>query len=124
MEITIQKYEDKTSQKNGKKYTRFLTSEGWVSVFENDVIKALKEAEGRVCDVNLVSNGDFKNIRGFNQYVDKPQDDTFAGAKVTKEKTESKHKTMYISYVKDLVVSGMEIEKAIEVIKKAQKSFE
>ena len=35
----------------------------------------------------------------------------------------SKYATMFISYVKDLVVSGKSVKEAIEIIKEAQKAF-
>jgi hypothetical protein len=66
--IEIQDYEDKKS-KAGKRYTRFKTQMGWMSAFDDEVIKPLKDLEGKKaeCDVAIDEEKGFKNIRAFHQ---------------------------------------------------------
>jgi len=74
--------------------------------------------------VELAVKGDFKNIKKIlaTLPVEVPgvalQVDKFAEARAVK------NTTMYVSYVKDLVVSGILPEKAVEIIKQAIKEFE
>ena len=101
--LTILEHEDKTA-KNGRDYTRFKTENGWMSCFELDVIKALKENEGKMCEVVIAkSDNGFTNIRGFVKVTE-------GSAKTDiEEENEAKpfkkvidHKSMYISYAKDI----------------------
>jgi len=70
LNLRIESHEDKTA-KTGKDYTRFKTSAGWMSVFEEDIIKALKENEGKIVNVDIATDSEkgFKNIRKFNRIV-------------------------------------------------------
>ena len=66
--LRIVKHEDKTG-KTGKDYTRFMTSNGWMSSFDRDIINSLKDSENRVisCEVTEKENNGktFYNIVKF-----------------------------------------------------------
>jgi hypothetical protein len=134
--VEIEDFEDKKSQ-NGKRYTRFKTSDGWMSAFEKDIIDSLKAAEGKTVCVEIAVDEEkgFKNIR------------KFIGAAQDTEETETKSKpvvlkdttTMYVSYAKDIfisLVSNLPVEShtpailmslmktSTELVKQAKLSFE
>ena len=58
----IEDFEDKKSEA-GKRYTRFKTSEGWMSCWDKGVIEKLKDQEGKEVFVEIKTQGDFKNIK-------------------------------------------------------------
>ena len=127
--ITIDKHEDKTSQ-GGKDYCRFSTNLGWLSCFEKDVIDELKKLPtGHSIEVEVATsekNGQtFKNIRNVypNSKTDQPTMDIEPSKPIVQSKVTSPNTTMYVSYVKDLVVSGIELDKAITIINTAKQAF-
>ena len=63
--LEILDFEDKETQK-GKPYSRFKTSDGWMSCFDSKTIPQLKQKinQGPVT-VDLVESGEFKNIKKF-----------------------------------------------------------
>ena len=123
--IDVFKHENKTS-KEGKDYTRFNTSEGWVSAFDDEVIEKLKQAENKNAEVELVeSDKGFKNIRNvYNITTETKTQQTEKQDEKLLPKGKYNPTSMYVSYVKDLVVAGKTLDEAIEIIKKAQNSFE
>ena len=60
--LEIQDFEDKKT-KADKRYTRFKTSDGWISCFDKKTIEALKEAEGKSVSCEVTQIGDFLNIK-------------------------------------------------------------
>ena len=52
----------KTTRK-GIRYTRFKTSDGWMSCFDLKSCEMLKGFEGKVACVEVTQSGDFKNIQ-------------------------------------------------------------
>lgn len=138
-QIKIIKHENKTSQ-GGKDYTRFQTSDGWMSAFDDDIIKDLKEAEGRNVSVEIAvaEKGDrtFSNIRKFygivapgleNLQIDeaikesdeliemaKPKDFNKKGCDKDWDKGIIKKNytpsSMFVSYAKDIFISMSEVQ--------------
>ena len=124
IELEIIEFEDKTA-KTGREYTRFKTSDGWMSCFEKELIADLKKAIGHrvICNIAVDEDKGFKNIRGCEGLASENQQ--IAGVPVQKVSVEVDKKTaMYVSYCKDLIVSGMDEENAIKTIKNIQKAFE
>ena len=124
IEVELIEFEDKTA-KTGREYTRFKTNEGWMSCFEKELIADLKKVIGQrvICNIAIDEDKGFKNIRGCEGLASGNQQ--IAGVPVQKVKVEvDKKTTMYVSYVKDLIVSGMDEENAIKTIKNIQKAFE
>ncbi len=121
--LEILEFEDKTST-NGKGYTRFKTSKGWMSCFNSDTVKALKDLKGKSAEVeiNETTSGDktFSNIvKCFGEA------DVVEVVKVGEvSKQQKSHTTMYVSYVKDLIVAGKEPVEAIKIVKEIRKEFE
>ena len=138
--IKIEKHENKTS-KNGKDYTRFQTSDGWMSCFESDVIEDLMAAEGYNCSVEVVTKGDFTNLRGFYGVVpdqlqnmrDESQKPEVKTEKIPKAEP-NRNASFWTSYAKDIFVSfvnsGVDgqhdnlMNKAIDLVKRAKEEFE
>ena len=65
--ITIEDFEDKKWEANGKsgRYTRFKTSEGWISSFEKELIPKLKDMEGKRIRVEITTANDKEKITKF-----------------------------------------------------------
>lgn len=139
--LLIESHEEKV-KKAGGNYTRFKTSDGWMSCFESEVSKKLKELEGQtVCvEISTTEKDDgtvFKNIKSIRTgevVVEKvgevPQE--------TKVSPTNRNTTMYVSYAKDLCAVMMQIDsqepkqirkplmvmtEAIALVKQAQKAF-
>lgn len=119
--LTIEDFEDKKSQA-GKRYTRFKTSQGWMSCFEKDVIEKLKDSEGKNVRVVVAVDKEkgFTNIRKFlgdgNVNPEKVRDEQ---PKISTDRNTS----MYVAYVKDLVVAGKGLQDAINIVKQARDAF-
>ena len=154
--LKILKHEDKTSQ-NGKDYCRFDCVYGdgshkWMSVFEKDIIKDLKESEGRLVSVEVEQSADgkFWNIRQFHGCIagnltSDEIDSVVNGEHPTQEsvqkiRTPDPTTTMYVSYAKDIFIAminddlGSKTERfntnleermkiAIQLVKQAQEAF-
>ena len=118
--LKIEDFEDKTS-KAGKPYTRFQTSEGWMSAFEADTISAIKQLNGKVVSVEVAESGEFKNIRKCYGVVAGQEAEVVRIAPAVSKPNNST--TMYVSYAKDLVVSGMNVEEAIGAIEQIKEAF-
>ena len=59
--IVVEDYEDKKTQA-GARYTRFKTSNGWMSCFVAKEAEALKQYEGKEASVEIKQAGKFSNI--------------------------------------------------------------
>jgi len=55
--LTVEDFEDK-KYGAGKRYTRFKTSEGWISSFDKKVIEKLKDSEEKKVSVEIVTDDD------------------------------------------------------------------
>ena len=122
MNIEILEVEDKIA-KNGRKYSRFKTSDGWASAFDSDIIDGLRNNVGKSVSVEMVTDSDkgFKNIRAFHGTAE--GDKTLPVIKIKESKTNG---SMYVSYCKDLLISGKAktMEEATEMIKLAKAVFD
>lgn len=138
--ILLESFEDPKSPKHP---TRFKTSEGWMSAFDTDLCKTLKEhvGTGIAVELNITEKGNFKNIMGILGYeentgevtkIGKPADNkTFK--KAPSFSGDDKFTTMYVSYAKDLFINLNDgktaltekaiMDKAIAVIKQAKEAF-
>jgi len=62
--LEILDFEDKKTNA-GKSYTRFKTSEGWMSCFDAKSNEELKRNKERSVNVEIIESGEFKNIKKF-----------------------------------------------------------
>ena len=119
--LSILDFEDKKTIA-GARYTRFKTEDGWLSCFDTKTCDMLKNLES--ASVEIKESGDFKNIAkcygSADGEVEAPIKTERPGEPV---KSKNNFSTMYVSYVKDLVVAGKSVEEAIKVIKQAQEAF-
>ena len=93
--LEILDFEDKTTNA-GKEYTRFKTSEGWMSCFNNKTIPAIKKLVGKIVSVEVKKAGSFQNIE---KLVEEVKNGT---EKVEEVKVKTNNKEMYVSYAKDV----------------------
>jgi hypothetical protein len=59
--VRVEDYEDKKTTA-GKRYTRFKTTAGYMSCFNEQAAKDLKEYEGKLASVEIKEVGKYKNI--------------------------------------------------------------
>ncbi len=145
--LLIEDYEDKKT-KDGKRYVRFKTSEGWMSCFDSVSNDALKAFENKTACCEVVESGDFSNIKkcyGVAEEIsesipsipDQKPEVVKPGEVVPKNNVVGKNATMYTSYAKDVFVAmttGREpttidqakigMEQAIALVKQAKEAFE
>lgn len=135
--IKIEDFEDKKTTA-GKPYTRFKTSEGWMSCFDGISIESLKKECGKIVDVDLKEKDGFKNIKKFLGSTNTGDEEV---GEVKPESKSNARKEMYVSYAKDCfcgIVTRIsqakfddfeesDVEKlmdlAIKVTKKAESAF-
>ena len=129
--LEILDYEDKKSQ-GGKRYVRFKTSDGWMSCFDNKTCEDLKTFEGKTASVEVITSGDFQNIK---KCYGKESDEDKEEIEVKKVERKSKDfTTMYVSYAKDIfcVLAALNSDKSVEekmslsisLVKQAKEAFE
>jgi len=116
--------------KSGNKYFSIETDNGNVTCFEKKIIDELQKHVGEFVKVEIVANDrGFKNLRKFcgiaakTEITSAPKKEEYH-PDYFKDAREEKNKSMFVSYVKDLVVSGMPVENAIVIIKTAISAFE
>jgi len=110
--LNIEGFEDKMA-KSGKQYTRFLTSDGWMSCFEEPTIASLKEQKGKAVSVTVATSTQndktYKNIRAFHGQAEAQPEPYTAGTRTTLPVstpcTNNKNGSMYASYAKDIFVA-------------------
>lgn len=129
--ILIAEVEPKTT-KAGKSYMRIKTerngSTRWMSCFNADVNEALKALVGQVVTVETKQSGDFFNIMGCHgeapiSGLSEEDEKTATEAMNKPQKQANGNTAMYVSYVKDLIVSGKKKEEAIQDIKDIKEAF-
>jgi len=137
--LEILEFEDKKTQA-GKRYTRFKTSDGWMSCFDKDSCEKLKDCEGKTVSLEIAEVNGFKNIK---KYLGKASDDEDNGAKSERKphyetaKPAFNQASMYVSYAKDLWMTCMPIakpatkeegttlmENCIKLVQQAKEAFE
>ena len=133
--LTIISHEDKTS-KNGKDYCRFKTNIGWTSVFDAELIKDIKKAEGSTLECEIQEKDDYKNIIKVYGVV-ASEDEKPIVETVKMGNTTSQNTTFYTSYAKDIFIAAIAkddtkltigeaeamMNVAINLVKQARDSF-
>jgi hypothetical protein len=145
MELNTKIYEiEEKTAKNGRRYHRVKTEDGWLSVFEKDIIEELRDYVGGMCNIAVAERGDFKNIIGIvSDSVNMPP----TTESKPKPKTESmpliskqadKGTSFYVSYAKDIFIAMLDkpeidtitketanefMADAIDLVKQAKASF-
>ena len=110
---------------SGKLYWAISTNLGFMNCFEAEIANNLNLVLGKdpiTCSVSENEKG-YKTITRIGSEMAKPAviaDNVNKFAKASGIKQTS----MYVSYVKDLIVAGQDFQKAIEMIKKAKSEFE
>ena len=143
MEINTKIYEiEEKTAKNGRRYHRVKTDDGWLSVFEKDIIEELRDYVGGMCNIAIAERGDFKNIIGIvSDSVNMPPT-TESRPKpkieplIAFEKPADKGTSFYVSYAKDIFIAlagltanqdvanhNLIMVQAIELVKQAKDSF-
>ena len=56
--------------KNGNSYKSFKTDQGTINIFDEELATVLRENLGNMCEVELVPNGQYKNITAFYQKIE------------------------------------------------------
>lgn len=129
--LEIQDFEDKKS-KDGKRYTRFKTSDGWMSCFEGDVTEELKKCEGQFKIVEVAESGNFKNIRQVYPNGEPVESVVIAGEEPKPKKNgvfEKDPVGLAVDVFVALKPEGEEsvdlvMRKATELVQQAQRAFE
>lgn len=140
--LNVEDFEDK-KYGEGKRYTRFKTSQGWISCFDKKTIEALKDAEGEDVSVTIETDkNDREKITKFHGKadgdVDKDSDeeaeDEPTEKRPKKQSSGFSNASMYASYAKDIFVALIsksekpEIEEcmkdSIKLVKQARSAFE
>ena len=127
--LEIIEFEDKIT-KAGKTYSRFKTNEGWMSCFDLESCKMLKKYQGNSASVEVLEQGDFKNIK--KCYGEAGNEDSQVEVvKIGDTKaSNNKNATMYVSYAKDIFIaasienSAFTMNQAIALVKEAKEAFE
>ena len=127
--LEIKGHEDKTS-KSGKDYTRFDTSEGWMSCWDKELAKDIKESEGQTLECEVTEKDNYKNITDCYGLGDKNAESEAEKIEVV----DDKYSAMYVSYAKDIFCAMYNIDTkenavglmntAIDLVKKARKEFQ
>jgi len=98
--IEILDFEDKKTQ-GGKSYTRFKTSQGWMSCFDAKSINDLKKKVNQgMVTVDLTESGEFKNIKKFLGENEEAEEES----KKSVPKNEFPE-SMKVAYAKDVLCS-------------------
>lgn len=120
--ISINTLSQKES-KAGKPFMSLRTNLGTFMCWDADLFKIF--TPGHIYDITYTELNNFRNIVSATQKegsVETVKPAEFGKATI-KEARASKDVGIYTSYVKDLVINGMELEKAIQVIKDARQAF-
>jgi|SaaInlV_200m_DNA_3_1039701.scaffolds.fasta_scaffold23389_2 hypothetical protein len=135
--LLVEALEDK-STKTGKAYTRFKTSEGWMSCFDFNTIKELKKLIGQNVNLQLTQSGEFHNITGVNGVAQVSQ--TAGEVKAEPRSVvpnNSRITPMFVSYAKDIFCEFVKVkapndatqmtqlmEECIAIVNQARTAFE
>jgi len=126
--LSILDFEDKKTQ-TGSRYTRFKTSDGWLSCFDTKTCEMLKNLES--ASVEIKESGEFKNIAKCYGSADGDVPVVKPGEPV-KSKSTNGQTAMYVSYAKDIFIAMVDKEKnipdqmkdAVELVKQAKEAFD
>jgi len=140
MEINTKIYEiEEKTAKNGRRYHRVKTDDGWLSVFEKDIVDDLRDYVGGICNIAIAERGDFKNIIGIveDSVNMPPTTESKPKPKIEiVEKQANQGTSFYVSYAKDIFIAlagltanqdvanhNLIMVQAIELVKQAKDSF-
>ena len=123
--LEIIDFEDKKTQA-GKRYTRFKTSDGWMSCFDTATCDELKKFEGKTAQVETAQSGEFSNIKKCLGVGDGSSEDSqeVEVVKPQAKKPAFNQNAMYVSYAKDLIVAGKTKEEAIKIIQQLREELQ
>ena len=128
--LEILDFEDKKTQ-SGKRYTRFKTSDGWMSCFDSVSNELLKKFEGKTACVEVIESGEFSNIRkcyGAAEEIGEVINVENGNLSVPVVKMSSnsvsinKSATMYVSYAKDVFLGIVKPDLAVDELKNVMKA--
>jgi hypothetical protein len=129
--INVNGITEKTSAK-GKTYWVVNTNEGGLTCFEENIIEIVKQNLGKEITIEMKEANGFKNIRGLYPNEVTVIDEKFeAPVKKTITPTpnqsssfsDTKNASIYASYAKDLIISGMPEDEAISLVKRLLGAF-
>jgi hypothetical protein len=142
MEINTKIYEiEEKTAKNGRRYHRVKTDDGWLSVFEKDIVDDLRDYVGGICNIAIAERGDFKNIIGIveDSVNMPPTTESKPKPKIeVVEKQANQGTSFYTSYAKDIFIAMLDkpeidtitketanefMADAIDLVKQAKASF-
>ena len=134
--LTIEDFEDKKFGEGAKagRYTRFKTSEGWLSSFDKPTIEKLKDSEGKSVSVEILTdkNDKQKITKCYGEATEESddEDDEVKNIEVVKIGSTERKSVKGSAYEKDpvgliieLVSAGKTPEEAIKIVKMAQEAF-
>jgi len=100
--LEIIDFEDKKTQA-GKRYTRFKTSDGWMSCFDTTTCDELKKFEGKLRKLKLRKVGNLVTLKNDLGVGDKANEDSqeVEVVKPQAKKPAFNQNAMYVSYAKD-----------------------
>jgi len=117
--------------KTGNKYFSIETDQGAVTCFEKKITDELQKHVGQKVKVEIAENErGFRNLRRFlgvadnSEVVSQPKEKEKTDNEQFAEARAEKNKSMYVAYVKDLVVAGKPVEEAIDIVKYTIRAFE
>lgn len=126
--INVEDFEDKKFGEGARagRYTRFKTDQGWISSFDKPTIEKLKDSVGKFVSVEVFTDKNDKEK--ITKFYGKSEDEAekindSEVSKPTKSTKSTGSTTMYVSYVKDLIIAGKSLEQAIEIITAARAAF-
>ena len=123
--LEILDFEDKKT-KAGKRYTRFKTSDGWMSCFDAKTIEEAKKFEGKIASCEVSQAGEFQNIKecyGEEENLDKAEVEVEKVERTSQSGLKSQN-AMFVSYAKDLILAGKSCEEAVKIIQDLKEAFE
>lgn len=113
--LTVEDFEDK-KYGEGKRYTRFKTSEGWISSFDKPTIEKLKESEGScVCVEIATDNNDKEKITKFlgDASDDDEAEEVITGKDAERVENSPRKSVKGSAYEKDPVGLAVEVFTAV-----------
>lgn len=102
--LEILEFEDKETQA-GKSYVRFKTDIGWLSCFDKKANESLKKLKGKKAEVEVISSGNFSNIKKFYGEGDNQSEDEKEIEIIRPERESYNFGAMHTSYAKDILIA-------------------
>lgn len=107
--ITLEDFEEK-KDRNGRRYLRAKTDQGWMSCFKPEEIEKLRKHEKKRIQVEVTTSGNFTNIE---QFIGEGDTQTEDEAEVQVQKiSQDKPSTDRVDRAKALEIANGDIELA------------